>query len=47
MPATLKGELKLMRKAKRGNLTYPEVVAKFEARYGTGGMLKLRKNGPK
>ena len=47
MPATLEGELKLMRKAKRGNLTYPEVVAKCEARYGTGEMLKLRKNGPK
>ena len=47
MPATLKGELKLMRKAKRGNLTYPEVIAKFEARYGTGGTLKLRKNGLK
>jgi hypothetical protein len=43
MPATLKGELKLMRKATRGNLTYPEVIAKFEARYGTGGTLKLRK----
>ena len=43
MPATLKGELRLMRKAKRGNLTYHEVIAKFEARYGTGGTPKLRK----
>ena len=43
MPATLKGELKLMRKAKRGLISYSEVIAKFEARYGSGGTQKLRK----
>ena len=47
MPATLKGELKLMRKASRGLISYSEVIAKFEARYGSGGTQKLRKSGPK
>ena len=43
MPTTLRNELKLMRKANRGSLTYAQVVAKFEQRYGSGGANKLRK----
>ena len=43
MPATIRSELKLMRKSQGGVLTYPEVIAKFEARYGSGGTSKLRK----
>ena len=42
LPVTLKNELKLLRKS-QGNLTFPEVVARFEARYGCGGTTKLRK----
>jgi hypothetical protein len=40
---TLKGEIKLMRKKNGGNLSYPEVLARFEARYSSGGVAKLRK----
>ena len=40
---TLKGEVKLMRKKNGGKLTYPEVLATFEARYSSGGVAKLRK----
>jgi hypothetical protein len=40
---TLKGEVKLMRKKNGGTLTYPEVLATFEARYSSGGVAKLRK----
>jgi len=43
MPSTIKSELRLMKKSQGGVLTYPEVVAKFEARYGCGGTSKLRK----
>ena len=43
MPITLKGEIKLMRKKNGGNLTFAEVIAKFENRYGMGGSGKLRK----
>ena len=42
---TLKGEVKLMRKKNGSTLTYPEVLATFEARYSSGGFAKLRKNG--
>ena len=40
---TLRGEVKLMRKKNGGTLTYPEVMATFEARYSSGGIAKLRK----
>ena len=40
---TLRGEIKLMRKRNGGTVTYPEVLARFEARYSTGGVAKLRK----
>ena len=40
---TLRGEIKLMRKRNGGMVTYPEVLARFEARYSTGGVAKLRK----
>ena len=40
---TLRGEIKLMRKRNGGIVTYPEVLARFEARYSTGGVAKLRK----
>jgi hypothetical protein len=43
LPVTLKNELKLLRKSQGGILTFPEVVARFEARYGCGGTNKLRK----
>ena len=32
-----------MRKRNGGTVTYPEVLARFEARYSTGGVAKLRK----
>ena len=41
--STLRGEIKLMRKRNGGMVTYPEVLARFEARYSTGGVAKLRK----
>lgn len=43
MPATLKGEIKLMRKKNGGTLTYAQVMAKFEERYASGGTGKMRR----
>ena len=43
MPATLKNEIKLMRKRSGGTLTFAQVAAKFEARYGSSGSNKMRK----
>ena len=40
---TLRGEIKLLRKRNGGTVTYPEVLARFEARYSSGGVAKLRK----
>ena len=43
MPPTLQLEIKLMRKYGGGVLRFAEVLAKFEARYGSGGDSKMRK----
>ena len=43
MPATLKSEIKLMRKQSGGTLTFAQVAAKFEARYGSSASNKMRK----
>ena len=43
MPASLKNEIKLMRKRSGGTLTFAQVAAKFEARYGSSASNKMRK----